>query len=515
LLTVCLAEGGVSWIMIERRGAKTVSRASVSLKRRSARSATAEKKRLEAASNSCISLDAIGYIEDVTPDAARFLQRSCESLLRTPFAALVSEESRQLWLTHFLSNRRPGMRGNTTLVFDIDSSTCAVEVFTETSAALGTFHFLVTFRESSWTKADKISTREPSNLIGHIYELVITVDRRGKVGFTNQPLLDRSPNQVIGTSFYDYVRPFDLKRFRAAIHEAFESGTRTDFINQGLVYFPPGKHFRVRIKPLPVKSTAIGSRNAAETEMTMIVLDDITDQRRAEHQLNRMNHTRQRVARRTNLIREEERRRLALELHDQLGQSLTALKIDLSLVRRQIDRNSQARSALKLAESSVDELINLVRELSAELRPPLLDELGLIAALQFHMETFQKRTGIRCTLQSQTEEISTSAEIEIGVFRVFQETLTNIIRHSNASKLEVRLEINRGLLLLTVSDNGRGISEEALYSPNSLGLIGMHERAQQLGGAIHIRNGSTEGTTVVMQVPLSARRGRGQGREQR
>jgi signal transduction histidine kinase len=490
-----------------------VSRASVSLRRQSAQRATTKKKRQDAGRDSCIVLNAIGYIEDVTPAAARLLQRSRDSLLRKPFASLISEESRRRWFTHFLSNRRPAMRGKTTLILDIGRSTRTVEVLTETSAALGPLHFIVTLGESSRTKGGQSNSRQISNLIGHIYDLVMTVDRRGKVCFTNQPLLERLPNQIIGTSFYDYVRPYDLKRFRAAIHQAFETGTRTDFINQGLVCFPPAKHFRVLIKPLPI-STARGSRKAAETEMTMIVFDDITDQQRAEHQLNRMNHTRQRVARRTNLIREEERRRLALELHDQLGQSLTALKIDLSLVRRQIDRKDQARSAIKSAESSVDQLINLVRELSAELRPPLLDEFGLIAALQFHMETFEKRTGIRCTFKTQPEEVATSAELAIGVFRVFQETMTNIIRHSRASKLEVCLEINRGLLLLTVSDNGRGISEEALYSPNSLGLIGMHERAQQLGGAIHIRNGSTEGTTVVMQVPLSARRGQRQRREQ-
>jgi len=284
-----------------------------------------------------------------------------------------------------------------------------------------------------------------------------------------------------------------------AIDQAFASGTNTDFINEGLVCFPPHKRFRVRIKPLPFKSSVRKSSRTLETEMAMILFADI------EEQLNRMDQNRQRVARRANLIREEERKRLALELHDQVGQSLTALKIDLSLAKRKLTNGDRAsRLAIESAESAVDQIVNVVRELSAELRPPLLDDLGLVAALQFQMETFQKRTGILSVFKTRTEEVSAGAEIEMGIFRVFQEIMTNVIRHSRASRVDVGLEVHRGWLFLTVADNGRGITEDELYSPKSLGLMGMHERAEQLGGAIHIRRGSAAGTTVVMQVPLTA-----------
>jgi signal transduction histidine kinase len=484
------------------------------LKRGSARRTTSKRERREADSNFCVSLDAIGYIEDITSDAEQFLQRSRDSLLHTPFAALICEESRRLWLTHFLSHRRPGSRGKTRLVLNIGRSKRAVEVFTETSASLGALRLIVTLQKSSLTQDGKSTKRQiQSNLISHIYDLVIVVNRQGNVDFINQPILERLPDQIIGTSFYDYVRPYDLKRFRESIKHAFTLGTSTNFINEGLVCFLPGKHFRVRVKPLPVTSVAQGFDKPLETEMTMIIFDDITDQQRAEQQLNRMDYSRQRVARRADLIREEERRRLALELHDQFGQSLTALKMDLALVERQLNGKERARLAIKSAETTVDQLINLVRELSAELRPPLLDDLGLVAALQFHTETFRKRTGIRGVFKARTKDVSTSNEIAMGVFRVFQEILTNVVRHSRASRVEVGLDVHRGWLFLKVSDNGRGITEEELSSANSLGLIGMHERAQQLGGAIHIQNGSTEGTIVVMQVPLSAPRGRGRVRE--
>jgi signal transduction histidine kinase len=466
--------------------------------------------RLATVPGRCVLLDDIGYIEDVSPDGARFLQRSRDSLLRTPFASIVSEEYSRSWLTHFLAHRTPGRQGKTRLVLNIGRSKRTVEVSTETSSSLDTVRFIVTFHEGSRTQEGKKSSLEMlSNLVGHIYDLVITVDRNGNVVFTNQPILERLPEQVIGTSFYDYVRPYDLKRFRMAIDRAFASGTNTDFINEGLVCFPPHRRFRVRIKPLPIKSRGRKSSRTLETEMAMILFADITDQQRAEQQLSRMDQNRQRVARRANLIREEERKRLALELHDQVGQSLTALKIDLSLAKRKLtERDRASRLAIESAESTVDQILNVVRELSAQLRPPLLDDLGLVAALQFQMETFQKRTGIRGTFKTTTEEVSASAEIALGIFRVFQEIMTNVIRHSRASQVDVDLEVHRGWLFLTVADNGRGITEDELYSPKSLGLMGMHERAEELGGAIHIQRGSAAGTTVVMQVPLTTQRRR-------
>ena len=496
----------------ERRMSETMNRERVSLIRCTAQGATSKKVRLEAASDSCISLDAIGCIEDVSPDAEKFLQRSRDSLLHTPFTALLCEESQRLWLRYFLSYRQPGMRDKSKLVLNTGRSKRAVEVLTETSASLGTLRFIVTLQESSSAEnGESRGHQVRSNLIGHIYDLVITVDRRGHVRFTNQPILERDPKEVIGTSFYDYVRPYDFNRFRAAIEEAFTSGTNTDFINEGLVCFPPGKHFRVRVKPLPLEITARKSGKTLETETAMIVFADITGQQQAEEQLKRMQHKDKRVARRANVIREEERTRLALELHDHLGQNLTVMKLYLSMARQRGSTKEGMRSAIQSAESAVDHLMKLVQELSAELRPPLLDRLGLVGALQLHLETFEKRTGIRGIFKTRSE-ILTSSVISMGIFRVFQETLTNVIRHSHASQVEVGLDVHRGWVFLTVSDNGRGITEEQLYAPNSLGLIGMQERAQQLGGTIHIQNGLTEGTTVVMQVPLSVRRTRGRGR---
>jgi signal transduction histidine kinase len=489
-----------------------MSRAAVSLKGHASQRASSAKRREEsgrhgASSRSYISLDTIGFIEDVTPEAARLLRRSRDSLLRTPFATLVCEEYRRLWLTHFLTYRRPGRQGKTRLVLDVGGSKRTVDVFTDSTVSPPALRLNVTIQESVPAQHEKSRISElQSNLLGHIYDFVVAVDRKGFVSFTNRPILERLPEQVIGTSFYDYLRPYDSKRFRMAIDQAFACGASTDFTNEGLACFPPDTHFRVRVKPLPIKLNA--KRSKMETEAVLIVFADITDQQRAEEELNRIHHNAQRVARRANLIREEERRRLSSELHDQFGQTLTALKIDLYLVKQSGNNRQRTQSALKSAETAVDHLMNLVRALSAELRPPLLDELGLVAALQYQLQVFQKRTGIRSTFTTRTEKVVTSPEIALGIFRVFQESLTNIIRHSHASHVEVGLDVHRGWLFLTVSDNGRGITEEEVYSPRSLGLVGMRERAEQLGGEIQIRNGSTEGTIVLLESPLSAQRSR-------
>lgn len=451
-----------------------------------------------------IRLDDIGYIVEVSSGAVRFLQQGRDSLLRIPFAHLVSEEYRRIWLRHFLALRKPlkSGPGKTRLVLNVRGSLRSVDVSTTTSHSFGKLRLNVTLHETSRTEDGKKQGPETlSTVVRHIYDLVITVDRCGNVGFTNQPILERPPEQVVGTCFYDYVRPYDLKRFRTAIDRAFASGTSTDFVNEGLAWFPPDKRFRVRVKPLPVERSTRKSRRTTETGNAMILFADITDQQLAQEQLNRLHENRQRAARRANVIREEERRRLALELHDQVGQSLTALKMHLYLAKKKLNsRNRGSRLALRSAESIADELLTTIRELSAELRPPLLDDLGLVAALQFQMKAFEKRTGILSVLKTTLKRVSPSPEVGMGIFRVFQETMTNVIRHSGASQVEVSLDVHRGWLFLTVSDNGRGITEEELYSPKSLGLLGIHERAEQLGGKIHIQGGP-EGTTVVMQVP--------------
>ena len=236
------------------------------------------------------------------------------------------------------------------------------------------------------------------------------------------------------------------------------------------------------------------------------MVQDITKRKRAEEERQRSFEQLRALAGRLQSIREEERKRVAREIHDQLGQALTAIKIDLSSWVRELpaeEKQASKRSAsiLKL----VDESIHTVRRISTELRPGMLDDLGLVATLEWAGEDFQARTGTTCRLNLPQEDIAVDPEWATAIFRIFQETLTNVARHAGASEVEVRLAKEDGELTLEVHDNGKGIPEDKLMNSNSLGILGMRERAMLLGGELSISSPSGNGTTVRVRIPEARR----------
>ncbi len=150
----------------------------------------------------------------------------------------------------------------------------------------------------------------------------------------------------------------------------------------------------------------------------------------------------------------------------------------------------------------IDRAIQTVRKIATELRPEVLDHLGLRSAIDWQMQEFQTRTGIECNLNSNFENIEVPIDCATGVFRIFQETLTNIARHANANRIDIRLEQHPDCLLLEVKDNGKGISQADIERGTSLGLLGMRERTLLLGGQIDIRGTRGKGTTVSVRIPL-------------
>jgi PAS domain S-box-containing protein len=207
--------------------------------------------------------------------------------------------------------------------------------------------------------------------------------------------------------------------------------------------------------------------------------------------------------------REDERTGVAREIHDQLGQSLTALKMDLAW----ISRRARAESGLncealleKVSELSrmTDDIIQQVRRISSDLRPGVLDDIGLVAALQWQAQEFEKRTHISCTVRSSVSDEAVNATCATVIFRVFQEALTNIVRHAQASQVSVTLEATGGSLVLLVRDDGKGIRPESIHDPSSLGLLGIRERARRLGGTARFARARPTGTEVELSLPLDA-----------
>ena len=233
---------------------------------------------------------------------------------------------------------------------------------------------------------------------------------------------------------------------------------------------------------------------------------DITERKHAELELQRSQSQLRALLARFHQLREEERTRLAREVHDVLGQMLTGLKMDMSWWERRLSKISDEplRRAMeeKVQTTSrlADTMIQTVQRISRDLRPSVLDNIGLGAALSAEGRQFQERTGITCEVSIAQIGLM-QPEISTGLFRVVQELLSNVARHAQATRVTVSLLESDQTIVLEVADNGRGIREDELRDPNSMGLLGMSERASLMGGTIQITGTPGRGTKAVLTIP--------------
>jgi signal transduction histidine kinase len=201
-------------------------------------------------------------------------------------------------------------------------------------------------------------------------------------------------------------------------------------------------------------------------------------------------------------VREEERTRIAREVHDELGQALTGLKLQLTWLAGRLPKGSKLlRAKAKSLSSNVDATIQQMRRIATDLRPGILDTAGLLAALEWQAQEFQAQTRIKCILQTSLQDTAWSQDLNTAFFRIFQETLTNVIRHAKATAVNVRFFEERNDLILEIQDNGVGIAEKDIQNTQSIGLLGMRERAGLLGGEVHWRGEPGKGTTVTVRIP--------------
>jgi PAS domain S-box-containing protein len=234
---------------------------------------------------------------------------------------------------------------------------------------------------------------------------------------------------------------------------------------------------------------------------------DITDARRAEEQLQASRAALRSLATREQDIREDERTRIAREIHDSLGQALTALKLQLAAAR---DFASQQAPMLdgRLADTArmVDELVKGVRRIASELRPPILDQLGLPAAVEWLAQDFTRHTGIACQVTVDGSRPVVTPELGTALFRIVQESLTNVLRHAGATRVDIELGVKSNCVTLEIDDDGAGITEAGTTGPGSLGILGMRERAAALGGLLEVSPRSGGGTRVGAWFPVGGDR---------
>lgn len=230
---------------------------------------------------------------------------------------------------------------------------------------------------------------------------------------------------------------------------------------------------------------------------------DVTDRMRAEESLRNSNETLRSLGAYLENVRENERKVIAREIHDDLGQSLTALKYDISWLAKNLPEQTQAiGTRLASMEELVSSTIRTVQRITSELRPRLLDELGLTAAIEWQIQDFTRRTGIPCNMLFGIEGETFNQESSTALFRILQEALTNIIRHASATEIEVSLIRKGAEIVLLIADNGRGLSEKESCSPQSFGLMGMRERALMCGGDLKIVGAAGKGTCIEVSLPV-------------
>jgi PAS domain S-box-containing protein len=231
---------------------------------------------------------------------------------------------------------------------------------------------------------------------------------------------------------------------------------------------------------------------------------DITERKLSEEELKSSRELLRALSAELQVIREEERTHIAREIHDELGQALTRLKIDLSLMADDLPADGQHLLPKTASMSKlVEETIQSVRRICSLLRPSALDHLGLTVAIEEEeLSELHNRTGTDYHFVSCPENLTLDPERSTAVFRILQEALINVARHTNATRVDIRLSNKGGYVNLIISDNGIGIPEDRVYNPESLGLIGMRERALQWGGKLEIGRGSVSGTVIKLVIPL-------------
>ncbi len=305
-----------------------------------------------------------------------------------------------------------------------------------------------------------------------------------KVGFSEGLLEGMTLRQVFSTKICSIVEP----RCRATLRgltDVFEI-TYANHVYQ--------------VHILPVKE---GNRPIV---WGMMMAQDITGQKRTEKSLKNSQKQLRSLALRLQRVREEERTYIAREIHDELGQALTGLKMDLAwLLKRLPHERHELNEKVKAMIQLSDATIHSVSKISSELRPGVLDDLGLIAAIQWQAQDFEKRTGIVCSFTSTLEDITLDKDCATAIFRIYQETLANVIRHSGASIVSINLRKTKGKLTLRITDNGRGISDAEVQNPRSLGLLGMKERVMLFRGELIIVGKADKGTRVEVTIPLGDR----------
>jgi PAS domain S-box-containing protein len=341
--------------------------------------------------------------------------------------------------------------------------------------------------------------REFRSLAENSPDIILRFDRHFRYLYAN-PAFERKSGipvaKVLGRSDREAGMPPDLVEcWEKSLREVFSTGEVDNL--EFSFSAPVGKVF--------IEACVVPEREeGGAIESVLVISRDITERKLAEQELQQSREELRNLSAYLEAAREEERASIAREIHDELGQALTALKMDVVwLAGKVVDPDGSLLEKTHTMARQIDETIRTVQRISADLRPRILDDLGLAAAVEWQAREFQKRIGICCDVHCAPEVGLPEPRLSTAVFRIIQEALTNVFRHAEASRVRINLTGGTGMIQLAVSDNGRGVTWQEVADSHSLGFVGMRERVRLLGGKIAVRGMPKRGTTVRISLPLS------------
>ena len=452
----------------------------------------------DAAQIAFYALDRQGRIREVNQRGAELLGFTAEWLIGRVFFVFVARQDVRRFLEFLTHSLRAPAESQ---VIDVDlysgAMTFPIRISMTTSVGESVCHRLAVADMTDVRRTEKLldeSMQKWYSVVNYAPETIMSVEPGGRIVFVNKPIWGYSAEALVGANILDYLAESDKSKVFQCLHQAFShrkriscevNGVNGD-VNQwhNFTFGPPHRN------------------KLGKAPTTTLLIQEISESKKKEELLRASGEQMRDFAARIDAAREDERTRVAREIHDELGQALTVLKLELSWIRRKMPTKAVTRKKVNDMIVHVDETIRKVRRISEELRPSILDELGLGPALEWQLSEFRKRTKIRTEIVSNADELRLSAETAAAVFRVVQEALTNVIRHAKATRVQMTLRLQNEMLMVSIQDNGKGMPRK----PNglkSLGIVGMQERISRIGGQFDIFSEPGEGTRLDILIPTN------------
>lgn len=349
---------------------------------------------------------------------------------------------------------------------------------------------------------DQLEKSETSvrTILDNAFDAIITIDAEGVITNWNQrasSIFGWQANDAIGRKLSELIIPTQFRDAHTSGMARFLSTGENEILNQQIEI--SGLHRDGHSFPVEI---SVSETKVDESYIFTGIIRDITQRKQAERELIGSRERLRNLNNQLQSVREEEKTRIAREIHDELGQALTALKFDVSWMgKKNSNKDPMVIEKTKSMKDLIENTIRVVQRIATELRPQMLDIMGLCETLKWQSEEFQKRSGVICELKIEPDEIIVDPARSTALFRIYQEALTNVARHAKAKFVHTSLTRQENSLVLIIMDNGIGMDEKTVDNPHSLGLIGIRERVLIWRGKFDLRSIQGKGTTLTITIP--------------